>query len=139
MGFHCGPFRSSRQQMFFKIGVLKNFKMFTEKKQLEFLVNIKKRLQYWSFPVDNAKSIRTVLGTGIFFKKRLHRMCFSINIVKFFRTTFSVCFFCFLKGKIDPIIYKSSDAPLQAFCLGKSLIFVISKNVDIDCTLIQNL
>ena len=55
--------------MSFKIGVLKNFKMFTEKKQLEFFVNIKKRLQYWSFPVDNAKSIRTVLELASFLKR----------------------------------------------------------------------
>ena len=48
--------------MFFKIGVLKNFAIFTETPVLEYHFNkvaglnfIKKRLQHRCFPVNNAK------------------------------------------------------------------------------------
>ena len=43
-------FRSSRSQMFFRIGVLKNFAIFT---------GCNDRLQQGSFPVNNAKFLRT--------------------------------------------------------------------------------
>ena len=60
--------RSSRSQMFFKIGVLKIFAVFTGKHQRWSLFLIK--LQTWR-PV-----------------KRLQHRCFSVDIAKFLRTSF---------------------------------------------------
>ena len=55
-------YRSSRSQMFLKIGVLKNFANFTEKhpcRSLRACNFIKKRLQHICFPVKFAKCLRT--------------------------------------------------------------------------------
>ena len=63
--------RSSRSQMFFKIGVLKNFTKFTGKELC------------WSLFLINLQALRL----GALLKKRLqHR--FSLNITKFLRTAF---------------------------------------------------
>ena len=61
--------KSNHSQMFFKIGVLKNFAIFTGKYlcQSLFLIKlqafkfVKKRLQHRSFPVNIAKFLRTFL------------------------------------------------------------------------------
>ena len=68
--------QSSRSQMFFKIGVLKNSQISQENTMLESLFNevaglkawnfIKKRLQHLYFPVKFAKFLRT-----LFFKEHL--------------------------------------------------------------------
>ena len=51
-------YRSSRSQIFFKIGVLKNFAKFTEKDLCQSLFLIK-RLRRKCFPVNFAKFLRT--------------------------------------------------------------------------------
>ena len=56
--------RTSRLKMFFMIGVLKNFAIFTEKHLCwsHFLINfIKKRLKCRCFPVNIGKFLRTAL------------------------------------------------------------------------------
>ena len=71
---HEGLFRSSRSQVFFKIGVLKNFPKFTGKHLLWIFFLIK--LQ--------ARRPATVL------KKRFQYMCFRVNIAKFLRKAFFI-------------------------------------------------
>ena len=63
-----GMVRSSRLQIFFKIGVLKNFAIFTGKHLCLCLFN----------KVAGLKSCN-------FIKKRLQHRCFPVNIVKFLR------------------------------------------------------
>ena len=63
--FFAVYFRSSRSQMFFKIGVLKTFAKFTVK-----------HLCWSLFLIKN------------FTKKRLQHKCFHVNITKFIRTAF---------------------------------------------------
>ena len=55
-------FRSSRSQMFFKIGILKNSPNFTGKhlRWSIFLIKFKKRLQHRCFPVKFVKFLRTL-------------------------------------------------------------------------------
>ena len=53
------PDRFSRSQMFFKIGLLKNFITFTGKQLCWSFNLIKKRLQYRCFPVNIVKYLRT--------------------------------------------------------------------------------
>ena len=60
--------RSSRSQIFFKIGVLKNFAIFTEKRVCWSLFSIK--LQAWRPAI---------------LIKRDHNRCFLVNITKFLR------------------------------------------------------
>ena len=73
--------RCSRSQMFFKIGVLKNFLIFTEKYLCRSLFLIK-------------LTPKT--------PKRVQHRCFLVNIAKFWRTPFLMntsggCFCCFKK------------------------------------------
>ena len=63
-------YRSSCLQMFFKTGVLTNFKIFTGKHL------------HWSLFFNNV--------AGSFTKKRLQNRCFPVNIVKFLATTFFI-------------------------------------------------
>ena len=63
--------RRSRSEMFFKIGVLKNFAIFTEKYLCWSLFLIK-------FQVCN------------FVKKRLQHKCFPVNIAKIWRIAFAI-------------------------------------------------
>ena len=63
--------KSSHSQLFFKIGILKNFAIFTGKQLCLCLFLIK--LQPWSYN---------------FIKKRLQYRCFPVNIAKFLRTFF---------------------------------------------------
>ena len=76
----CTTFRSSRSQMFFKIGVLKNFAIFTEKHLCWSLFLIKlqasrpKRLRQRCFPVDIAKFLRTDFVID-------HLRCLILNIL----------------------------------------------------------
>ena len=76
------PLRCSRSQMFFKIGVLKNFVIFTGK------------YLCWSLFL-----IKLTPKTP----KRLQHRCFLVNIAKFLRTPFlrntsGGCFCCFKKS-----------------------------------------
>ena len=66
-------YRSSRSEMFFKVGILKNFAIFTG----EHLC--------WSL-------FNKVAGLNAcnFLKKRLQCKCFPVNIAKFFKTSFSI-------------------------------------------------
>ena len=64
------PSRSSRSQMWFKIGVLKIFAIFTGKYLCWSLFLIK------------------LLNLLNFIKRRLQRRCFPVNIAKFLRTLF---------------------------------------------------
>ena len=61
--------RSTRSQMFFKIGVLRNFVIFTGKQSSLF---------------NNVACLRACN----FLKKRLHRRCFAVKIAKSLRTPF---------------------------------------------------
>ena len=63
--------RSSRLQMFFKIGVLKDVSIFTEKHLCRSLFNKLAGLQLW-----------------ILLKKRLQHRCFPVSTAEFLRTTF---------------------------------------------------
>ena len=63
-------FRSSRQEVFCKKGVLKNFAIFTGKRLCWTLFNKVTGLQACNFIM-----------------KRLQHICFPVNIVKFLRTT----------------------------------------------------
>ena len=65
--------RSSHLQMFFKIGVLKNFAIFTGKHRS------------WSL-------FLTALQVSNFIKKRHQHKCFPVYIVKFLRIAFGGCF-----------------------------------------------
>ena len=70
-------FRSSRSQMFFKIGVLKIFVIFTGKRLC------------WSL-----------------FLKRLQHRCFPVNIVKFFKkVSISIANLCHLRSKGNRIFF----------------------------------
>ena len=62
-------FKSSLLQMFFKIDVLKNLAMFTERPVLELLFNIVAGLEDCNY-----------------IKKRFQHKCFLVNIAKFLRT-----------------------------------------------------
>ena len=53
-------FRSSRLQIFFKIGVLKNFAKFHRETPVLKSLFHKKRLQHWCFPVRFAKFLKTL-------------------------------------------------------------------------------
>ena len=72
--------RSSRSQMFFKIGVLKNFSMFAKKHLCSSLFLIK--LGPWR--------------PAFLLKKRFQHRCFPVNIAKFLRTAFLWNTFCSL-------------------------------------------
>ena len=72
--FQWSWFRSSRSQMFFKIGVLENCAIFTRKHLCWSLFLIK----------FSKKFIKN------FIKKRLQHRCFPANIAKFLRTTFFI-------------------------------------------------
>ena len=67
----CLPFRSSRSQMFFKVGTLKSYALFTEKHLHRSLFIIK-------FQACN------------FIKKKLQLRCFLVNIAQFLRTAFFI-------------------------------------------------
>ena len=69
--------RSSRSQIFFKIGVLKNFAYFTGKHLCwsEACNCIKKRLQHGCFPVKSAKFLRSS------FKQNTSSGCFCLNFL----------------------------------------------------------
>ena len=60
----CSIIRSSHFQMFFKIGVLKNFTMFTKKTPVFESSLIKKRLKHRSFTVNNYKIFRNIFFWG---------------------------------------------------------------------------
>ena len=68
-------YRSSHLQLFFKIGVIKNFAIFTGKHVLKSLFN---KLRACNCQACN------------FIKKRIKRRCFSVNLAKFFRAAFFV-------------------------------------------------
>ena len=70
--FHENTSRSIRSQMSFKIGVLKNFAIFTGKHQC------------WSLFFNKVACLQA------FIKKRLQHWCFRVNIAKFFRTAFFI-------------------------------------------------
>ena len=72
--------RSSRSQMFFKIGVLKNFSICARKLLCFSLFFIK--LQAWR--------------PAFLLKKRFQHRCFPVNIAKFLRTVFLWNTFCLL-------------------------------------------
>ena len=94
--------RSSRSEMFFKIGVLKCFAVFTGKHKCWCLFLIKfqtwkpaKRLQHRCFPVNTAKCQKqppeVFCKKGVlrsFSKKRHWHRCFHANFAKFLRTPF---------------------------------------------------
>ena len=71
--FNMLLFKSSRSLMFFKIGVLKNFAIFTRKQVLESLLNKVADLKAFNFK-----------------KKRLHYGDLLVNIAKFLRTVFFI-------------------------------------------------
>ena len=71
------PFRSSRSQMFLKLGVLKNFINFTGKHfcwSLQVYNFIKKRFQHSCFPVKFVKFLRRP-----FFKEHFRWLLLSIG------------------------------------------------------------
>ena len=93
--------RSSRLQMFFKIGVLINFAIFTRKQLC------------WSLFLIKLQAIRL--------QKRLEHMYFPVNIAKFLRTAFVIehlwCLFLkrtpslsylFIISIIDKLLYSNS-------------------------------
>ena len=92
--------RSSRSQMLFKIGVLKNFSIFTRKHLCWILFLIK--LQAWR--------------PSFLLKKRLQHRFFPVNIAKFLRTAFLSNPFCSLYfSEIlcdDRILWTSLDTKL---------------------------
>ena len=71
----CLPFRSSRSQMFFKVGVLKSYAIFTGK-----------HLR-WSLFLIKFKSFRPAWN---FIKKKLEHRYFPVNIAKILRTAFFI-------------------------------------------------
>ena len=77
-------FRSSRSQMFFKIGIFKNFVNLTEKHSKICQKN-------------------RGLNTFNFFKKRIQHRCFLLKFAKFLRTTFLQNFFarCFWRLALE--------------------------------------
>ena len=79
IGLTSIDFRSSHWQMLFKIGVLNNFAIFTEKHLC------------W-----NLFSKVTGLQVCNFIKKRLQHRCFSVNIAKCLRTDFFIEHFWWL-------------------------------------------
>ena len=111
--------RSSRSQMFFKIGVLKNFRKFHRKTPILESLSIKvtglrtwndiiKRLQHRCFFVKLAKFLRTSFFYNIFFST-------SVTPVVFF---LSVCFF---KAKMEKNTFISLtflSLPKKNICLG---------------------
>ena len=68
----CQRVKSSRSQMLFKIGVLKNFPIFTGKHLC------------WSLFFNKVAGLRP----RILLKKRLQHSCFPLNFAKFLRTPF---------------------------------------------------
>ena len=70
-------------QMFFKIGILKNFAILTGKCQRPVATLLKKRLQCRCFPVNIAKFLRTVRTyffiEQVFFTYRTFTTPFQIN------------------------------------------------------------
>ena len=65
--------RSSRSEILFKTGVLKNYAIFTEK------------YLCWSLFLNKVAGLRP----AILLKKRLQHRCFPVNIEKFLTTAFS--------------------------------------------------
>ena len=65
---YCFTRRSSRSEMFFEVGVLKNFAIFTGKHleplfiKLQACNFINKRLQHRCFPVNSAKFLKTPIS-----------------------------------------------------------------------------
>ena len=72
--------RTSRSQIFFKIGVLKNFSMFAKKHLCASLFLIKLHAR----------------GPALLSKKRFQRRCFPVNNAPFLRTAFLWNTFCSL-------------------------------------------
>ena len=94
--------RSSRSQMFFKIGVLKNFSMFAKKHLCSSLFLIK--LGPWR--------------PAFLLKKRFQHRCFPVNIAKFLRTanSFLVEHFLFIiLLRDDRILWTSLGTKLTSF------------------------
>ena len=74
--------------MFFNIGVLKNFAIFTGKHQCSVSIQfnfLKKRLQHWCFPVNIAKCLSTA-----FLKKDLRWLLLKTSYLEI--VSHSICF-----------------------------------------------
>ena len=71
--FHVGKHSNSHLQMLYKVGILKNFALFTRKHL------------FWSFFNKVAE-----LKACIFIKKGLQHRCFPVNFVKCLRTASSM-------------------------------------------------
>ena len=78
--------RSSRPEVFFKKGVLRNFAKFTGE-HLRWSLFLNDRLWDWSFPSNFVKFLRTPFPPSLL-KKRLWHRCFPVNFVRFLGTPF---------------------------------------------------
>ena len=99
-------YKSSRSQMFFKIGVFKNFKIFTGKHlcwslflimfQASTLQVFKKRLQHRGFPVKFAKFLEHL------FWRTSAGDCFSITFLQFCSECENIIFdvVCWTSGRL---------------------------------------